>query len=57
MENECINAIYVIRYRMYGRNRRSPSPDRSGRSGKYQILIKNIAFEIDWKHLKDVIKV
>merc|ERR1711990_1064849 len=48
---------------MYGRNRRSPSPDYrsggrsgSGRSGKYQILIKNIAFELDWKQLKDAIK-
>ena len=48
---------------MYGRNRRSPSPDHrggsrsGGRSGKYQILIKNIAFELDWKQLKDAIKV
>ena len=50
---------------MYGRNRRSPSPinDRirggggGGRGGRYHILIKNISFEVDWKKLKDIIKV
>lgn len=46
---------------MYGRNRRSPSPgDRRGGGrggGRYHILIKNIAFEVDWKKLKDIIKV
>ena len=25
--------------------------------GRYHILIKNIAFEVDWKKLKDIIKV
>jgi RNA recognition motif-containing protein len=24
--------------------------------GRYHILIKNIAFEVDWKKLKDIIK-
>ena len=45
---------------MYGRNRRSPSPPtrRGGGGGvRYQILIKNIPFDIDWKRLKDFIKV
>ena len=44
---------------MYGRNRRSPSsPTRRGGGGgsRYQILIKNIPFDVDWKRLKDFIK-
>lgn len=45
---------------MYGRNRRSPSPPprRGGGGGgaRYQILIKNIPFDVDWKRLKDFIK-
>ena len=53
----------AFRKKMYGRNRRSPSPmnDRRGGGGRgggrYHILIKNIAFEVDWKKLKDIIKV
>ena len=41
---------------MYGRNRRSPSPSRRGGGGRFQILLKNLSFDVDWKKLKDFIK-
>ena len=36
-------------------DRRGGGGGRGG--GRYHILIKNIAFEVDWKKLKDIIKV